>query len=77
MRTRKNAVFGHFSRSVTLPVPIPGKRKKLTQIFIFTLLCDASKGFMKALKAFIKSFETLERSAKIKISVSFYFNGSF
>ena len=32
--------------------PNPGQReKKLTQIFIFTLLCGASKDFMKALKA--------------------------
>ena len=28
--------------------------KKLSHIFIFTLLCGDSKGFMKALKAFIK-----------------------
>ena len=26
------------------------KKKKLTEIFIFTLLCGASKGFMKAFK---------------------------
>ena len=37
---------------------ILGKERKSTQIFNFTLLCDASKGFMKAFKAFIKSFET-------------------
>ena len=30
---------------------------RLTEIFIFTLLCGASKGFMKALKAFINPFE--------------------
>ena len=42
-------------------------KQKLTQIFIFTLLCGASKGFMKALKAFIKNFETLQRSVKIKL----------
>ena len=34
---------------------------------MFTLLYGASKGFMKALKAFIKSFETPQRSVKIKI----------
>ena len=39
-----------------IAVPIPDEEKKITQIFIFTFLCGASKGFMKALKAFIKSF---------------------
>ena len=34
---------------------------------MFTLLCGASKSFMKALKAFIKTFEALQRSVKIKI----------
>ena len=33
---------------LTLRVPNPDKEKKLSQIFIFTLPCDASKGFMKA-----------------------------
>ena len=41
----------------TLPLPIPSEKRKLTQIFIFTLLCGASNGFMKAFKAFIKPFE--------------------
>ena len=31
-----------------LPVPIPDEERKLTYIFIFTLLCGAPKGFMKA-----------------------------
>ena len=38
-------------------------------MFIFALLCGASKGFMKA---FIKSFEAPQRTVKIKISVIFY-----
>ena len=39
---------------LTPPVPIPDeKERKCT----FTLLCRASKGFMRALKALIKSFE--------------------
>ena len=37
--------------SLTLNVPIPDKKKKTTLIFIFTLLCGASKSFMKAFKA--------------------------
>ena len=60
------------SRSVgtgylSLLVAIPGEQKKITYIFIFTLLCGASKGFMNALKAFIKYFEAPQRSAKINI----------
>ena len=35
-------------------------------MFIFTLLCDAAKGFMKAFNAFIKP-ESPQRSVKIKI----------
>ena len=31
------------------------------------LHCDASKGFMKVIKVFIKSFEAAQRSVKIKI----------
>ena len=38
---------------------------------LFSLLCCASKGFMKALKAFIKPFEAHQRSLKIKIWVNF------
>ena len=37
---------------LTLNVPILDKVKKLSYIFIFTLLCGAPKGFMKAFKAF-------------------------
>ena len=35
--------------------------------FIFTLLCGASKSFMKAFNALIKPFEAPQRSVKIKI----------
>ena len=35
-------------------------------MFIFTLLCGASKGFMKALKAFTKLFEAPQRKVKMK-----------
>ena len=41
-------------------------------MFIFTLLCGASKGFMKAFKAFIKPFEAPQRSVKTKLSVDFF-----
>ena len=43
---------------------MPDEEKKLTQIFIFTLLCGASTGFTKA---FIKPFEAPQRNVKIKI----------
>ena len=52
---------------LTLPVPIPDEEKKLTWIFAFTLLCGASKGFIKAFKALIKPFEASQRSVEIKI----------
>ena len=47
--------------------PNPGQReKKLSQIFIFTLFCGASKGFMKDLRDFIKPFE-VPQSVKRKM----------
>ena len=52
---------------LTLPVPIPDEEKKLTEIFIFILLCGTSEGSTKATKAFIKPFEAPQRSVKIKI----------
>ena len=52
---------------LTLSVPIPDEEKKLREVFILTLLCGASEGFMKALKAFIKPFEVPQKSIKIKI----------
>ena len=61
-------------RILTLPVPIPDKDKKLSQIFIFTLLCGASKGFMKALKV---PSVVPQRSVKIKIYLNFCFNTTF
>ena len=39
------------AKVLTLSAPIPDEEKKLSEIFIFTLLCGASKGFMKAVKA--------------------------
>ena len=58
--------------TLTLSVSIPDEGKKLSEIFIFTLFCGASKGFMKALKAFIKPFEAPQRIVKKK-----YFNFNF
>ena len=57
-----------------IPSPILDEEKKLTYIFMFPLLCGASKGFMKTLKAFIKPFEAQQRSVKIKIQVYFQYN---
>ena len=44
------------------------------KIFIFTLLCGASKCFMKAFKAFkaLKAFEAAQRKVKIKIYLNFF-----
>ena len=52
---------------LTFPVLIPDNERKLTKIFIFTLLCGATKGFMKAFKSFIKPFGAPQSSVKIKI----------
>ena len=40
---------------------------KITEIFIFTLFCGTSKGFMKAFTVFTKPFEVPQRRRKIKI----------
>ena len=69
MMTRGRDVF-HLSRHDS------NEKRKLTKSFIFKLLCRASKGFMKASKAFMKPFEA-SQSVKIKISVDFYFNTIF
>ena len=50
----------------TLPVQIPIPYDEKIKVF-FTLLCGASKGLMKTFKAFIKPFEALQGSMKIKI----------
>ena len=56
----------------------PRQRKKNNlKNFVFTLFCGASKGFIKALEAFMKPFEAPQRGAKIKILVNFYFNTTF
>ena len=68
--------------------PNPGRREKIQLNFYFHIslwclkrffegLCGASKGFIKALKAFIKSFEAPQRSAKINILLNFHFNRTF
>ena len=62
--------------------PIPGRRGKikLNFYFQFSLWClkrfyEGLKGFMKALKAFIKPLGGTQRSGKIKSD--FYFNTTF
>ena len=57
--------------SVNSSRPDPGLREKINLNFIFTLLCSGSKGFMKALKAFIKPFETPQRSVKKSLHKTF------
>ena len=60
--------FGYIRLMQWKPFP-PWSRTKRKNfwICIFTLFCGASKGFVKALKAFIKPFEASQRSVKIKI----------
>ena len=71
--------MGKMDISATLILPTTCIQKfvlkqKLTYMFIFTLLCGASKGFMTAFKAFIKPFEAPQRSEKIKIYVNFLYS---
>ena len=58
-----------FDRVLTIPFnpsrPDPGQREKIDLNFYFHTSLYASKGFMKALKAFIKPFEAPQRSVKI------------
>ena len=54
------------------PVPISGEEGKLAEVFIFTLLVGTSKGFIKALKAFMKPFEVPQRVLK-HVSATFSF----
>ena len=66
--------MGKFARSMvnififlTLPTPcISEGCIKITKVFIFTLLCGASKGFMKAFQVFKKP---VERSQCVKIKI--------
>ena len=43
---------------------MPDKEKKF---IYFTLLCGGSKDFIKAVKAFVKTFEAPQRGVKMKI----------
>ena len=53
--------------ALTLNVPVLDREKKLSEIFIFILLCGALKGFIKVLKAFIKLFKAPQKNLEIKI----------
>ena len=44
---------------LNLPVPILDEDQKLTKTFIVTLLCDASKGFMKAFEVWKEKFRLI------------------
>ena len=55
------------SESVTLNVPYISESCIEVKIFILTLICGASKDFMRAFKAFIKSFQAPQKVWKIKI----------
>ena len=65
--TKRYRVMRGVVKGVNPSRPNPDKEKKLSLVFIFTLLRGASKGFKKALKSFIKPFEASQRSVKIRI----------
>ena len=46
---------------LTFSVQILDEEGKLSQIFIFTLLCGASKGFMKAFKAHVHEIDSVRK----------------
>ena len=67
-------IQGDFQICIIVPLTatVPSVSKKnlkynLAYIFTFRRLCGTSKGFMKAVKVFIKPFEVRQRSVKIKI----------
>ena len=69
---KMNAIFQILFYRVALghrntPLTIPDEEKKLNSAFIFTLLCGASKVFIKATKDFIKPLEAQQRCMKIKL----------
>ena len=57
------------------PNPKQWEKIKLNFYFLTSLWC--LKGFIKALKAFIKPFEGPQRSVKIKFSLNIYCNTTF
>ena len=67
------AIFNLFSdwyiaKMLTLSHPIPVKEREVTYIFIFTLVCGASKGFMKALKPLFQyNFLNCRESGRVNI----------
>ena len=65
-KKKVNGAFSPLRKCLTSPIPIPNEVKKLTWVFIFVLPSGASKGFMTALKAFIKPFDAPQRSVNIK-----------
>ena len=69
----KNNVDWNFNPSR----PDPERRGKNSSNFYFGTSYGDSKGFIYALKSFIKPFEAPQRSVKIKNQVIFYFNTIF
>ena len=61
----------HFSAYLrgflTLNAPCISESRIEIKMSILTLLCGASKRFMRAFKTFVKPFEVPQRSVKIKI----------
>ena len=63
----KTKILADFEICISVPLTQSRTKRKKKLNFYFTLLYGASKGFMKALKVFIKPFEAPQRSVKIKI----------
>ena len=72
MYSAKDLAFKSFLEQLILTFPAPRISENCIEVtinynFIFTLLCGASKDFIKILKTFIEPFEAPQRSVKVKI----------
>ena len=59
-------ILGLSNLMLTLSAPVPDEEKKLTETVIFTLLCGASKGLMKAFKGIFTLISEMRGAARVK-----------
>ena len=59
-------ILGLSNLMLTLSGPVTDEEKKLTETVIFTLLCGASKGLMKAFKGIFTLISEMRGAARVK-----------
>ena len=59
-------ILGLSNLMLTLSALVPDEEKKLTETVIFTLLCGASKGLMKAFKGIFTLISEMRGAARVK-----------